>query len=115
MISKGCLYHIVRVQDLDSEMPPVESVLVVSKLLDVFPNDLLGIPIEREIRFGIHLLPDTNSNSILRYRMAPAESKELKAQLKDLLDKGFIRPIISPWGALVLFEKKYGSLRMCID
>ena len=64
MISKGFLYHIVRVQDLDSEMPPVESVLVVSKLLDVFPNDLLGIPLEREIDFGIDLLPDKNPISV---------------------------------------------------
>ena len=48
--------------------------------------------------------------------MAPAELKELKAQLKDLLDKGFIRPSISPWGSPVLFvKKKDGSLRMCID
>ena len=48
--------------------------------------------------------------------MAPAELKELKEQLKDLLDKGFIRPSKSPWGAPVLFvRKKDGSLRMCID
>ena len=60
MISKGCLYHIVRVQDLDSEIPLIESVPVVSELPDVFPNDLPGISPEREIDFGIDFLPDTN-------------------------------------------------------
>src|SRR5262249_4756013 len=50
------------------------------------------------------------------YRMAPTKLKELKVQLKDLLDKGFIRPSSSPWGAPVLFvKKKDGSLRLCID
>ncbi|WMV19509.1 hypothetical protein MTR67_012894 [Solanum verrucosum] len=84
--------------------------------LDVFPDDLPGIPPEREIDFGIELLLDTQPISIPPYRMAPVELKELKTQLKDLLDKGFIQPNISPWGAPVLFVKnKDGSLRMCID
>ncbi|KAL4032611.1 hypothetical protein IC575_005691 [Cucumis melo] len=48
--------------------------------------------------------------------MAPAELKELKVQLQELLDKGFIRPSVSPWGAPVLFvKKKDGSMRLCID
>ena len=82
----------------------------------MFPEDLPGIPPEREIEFGIDLLPDTQPISIPPYRMAPAELKELKEQLKDFLDKGFIRPSISPWGAPVLFvRKKDSSLRMCID
>ncbi|WMV43384.1 hypothetical protein MTR67_036769 [Solanum verrucosum] len=89
---------------------------VVNEFPEVFPEDLPGVPPEREINFGIDLLPDTQPISIPPYRMAPAELKELKEQLKDLLDKGFIRPSISPWGALVLFvKKKDGSLRMCID
>ena len=95
MISKGCLYHIVRVQDLDSEVPPIESVHVVSEFLDVFPNDLPGIPPKWEIDFGIDLLSDMNPISIPPYRMAPAKLKELRAQLKDLPVKGFIRPSIS--------------------
>ncbi|XP_069151890.1 uncharacterized protein [Solanum lycopersicum] len=64
----------------------------------VCPNDLPGTPREQEIDFGIDLLPDTNIISIPPYWMALAELKKLKAQLKDLLDKGFIRPSISPWG-----------------
>ena len=93
---KGCLYHIVRFQDLDSEVFPIESSPIMSEFLEVFPNDLSGIPPEREINFGIDLLPDTNPISISPYRMAPSELKELKVQLKYLLDKGFIRPSISP-------------------
>src|SRR5688572_26991763 len=116
MISKGCIYHIVRVRDVESEVPPLESVPVVSQFPDVFPDDLPGMPPEREIDLGIDLLPDTRPISIPPYRMAPVELKELKEQLKDLLDKGFIRPSISPWGAPVLFvRKKDGTLRMCID
>ena len=88
----------------------------MKEVLEVFPNDLLGIPPEREIDFGIDLLSDKSPISIPPYRMAPAELKDLRVQLKDLLDKGFIRPSISPWSALVLFvKKKDGSLKMCID
>ncbi|WMV58889.1 hypothetical protein MTR67_052274 [Solanum verrucosum] len=83
---------------------------------EVFPDDLPGVPPEREIDFGIDFLPDTQPISILPYRMAPVELKELKEQLKDLLDKGFITPSISPWGAPVLFvKKKADSLKMYID
>ncbi|KAH0636085.1 hypothetical protein KY290_036497 [Solanum tuberosum] len=105
MISKGYLYHLVRVKDSSSESPTLESVPVVNEFPEVFPDDLPGVPPEREIDFGIDLLPDTQPISIPPYRMAPAELKELKEQLKDLLDKGFIRLSISPWGAPVLFRQ----------
>ncbi|XP_069155744.1 uncharacterized protein [Solanum lycopersicum] len=90
MISKGHLYHNVRVQDLDSKIPPIELVLVVREFLEVFPNDLLGIRPERKIELGIKLLTNTNPISVPLYQMALTELKELTAQLKDLLDKGFI-------------------------
>ena len=94
----------------------IDLVPVVREFLEVFPNDHLGIAPEREIDFGIHLLSDTNPFSIPSYWMALAELKELKAQLKDLLDNGFIQPSISPLGAPILFVKNMdGSLRMCID
>ena len=89
MISKGCIYHIVRVQDLDSEIPPIELVAVVSDFSEVFPDNLPGIPPLWEIYFGIDLLPEINPISIHPYQTAPIELKELKAQLNDLLDKGF--------------------------
>ena len=68
------------------------------------------------MKFTIDLIPRTEPISIPPYRMAPVELRELKAQLEELLSKGFIRPSISPWGASVLFvKKKDGSLRLCID
>ena len=88
----------------------------MNEFLDVFLEDLPGVPPLREIDFGINLETDTKSMSIPPYRMALAELKELNLQLKDLTDKGFIQPSISPWGAPVLFvKKKDGTLRMCID
>ena len=84
MISKGYFYHLVWVKDSSSETPTLGSVPVVSE----FPEDLPGVPPERKINFGIDLLPDTQPISIFLYRMAPTKLKELKEQLKELLDKG---------------------------
>ena len=83
MIAKGCLYHIVRFQDLDFEIPPIVSFPVVSESTEVFPNDLPIIPPKWIFDFGIDLSLDTNSISIPHYRMDLIELKELKAQLKD--------------------------------
>ena len=105
----------MRVRDLESDVPPIESVYVVRAFSEVFPKDLLGIPPEWEIDFGIDLMPNKKPISIPPYQMAPTELKELKTQLNDFLDKGFIQPSLSPWGALVLFVKKDGSLKMCMD
>ena len=82
----------------------------------MFPEDLPRVPPEKEINFGIDLLLDTQAIFIPPYRMAPEKLRELKEQLKYLLDKGFIRPSVSSWGKLILFmHKKDSSLRMCID
>ncbi|KAF3631896.1 putative Cysteine/Histidine-rich C1 domain family protein [Capsicum annuum] len=96
LISKGCLYHLIWVKDSSAESLPLQSVPVVNEFLEVFPDDLQGIPPDREIDFGIDLLLDTHPISIPPYRMAPAELKELKEQLADLLDKGFICYNVSP-------------------
>ncbi|WMV13704.1 hypothetical protein MTR67_007089 [Solanum verrucosum] len=115
MIYKGFIYHLLRVRDVNSETPIVESVLVANEFLEVFLDDLPGIPPEREVDFCIDFLPDTQPISIPPYRMASAELEEIKDKLKDFLDKGLIHPNISLWGALVLFvRKKDGSARMCI-
>ncbi|XP_070054641.1 uncharacterized protein [Nicotiana tomentosiformis] len=112
MINKGCIYHLVRVTDTDTEAPILESVPVVNEFSEIFPDEILGIPPNRYI----DVMPDMQPISISPYRMAPTELKELKEKLKDLLEKGFIRPSVSPWGASVLFiRKKDRSLRMCID
>ena len=77
--------------------------------------DLPGVPPDRDIDFDIDLEPGTKPISIPPYRMTPTELKELKDQLQDLLSKGFICPNVSPWGAPVLFVKKDGTMKMCID
>ncbi|GJT57387.1 putative reverse transcriptase domain-containing protein [Tanacetum coccineum] len=81
-----------------------------------FPEDLSGLPPTRQVEFQIDLIPDVAPVAWARYRLTPFEMKELSEQLKELSDKGFIRPSSSPWGALVLFvKKKDRSFRMCID
>ena len=93
-----------------------EDIPIVKEFPDVFLDDISGLPPDRAIEFVIELVIGTEPISIPPYRMAPAELKELKAQLEELLRRGFIRPSTSPWGALVLFvKKKDGSLRLLID
>ena len=88
----------------------------MNEFQDVFPIDLSGLPPDRDVEFTIELLPGTAPISVTPYRMAPTELRELKTQLQELLEKGYIRPSISPWGAPVLFvKKKDGTLRLCID
>ena len=89
---------------------------MVNEFLDVFLDELLGLPPDREVEFTIELVPRVAPISISSYRMAPVELKELKTQLQELLDKGFIRPSVSPWGAPVLFVKKKDEImRLCIN
>ncbi|WMV49999.1 hypothetical protein MTR67_043384 [Solanum verrucosum] len=90
MIAKGCIYHLLWVRDVDSVTPTLQSILIKNEFPKVFPDDLRSIPIEREIDFGIDLLVDKQPISIPPYRMASAELKKLKKQLKDFLDKGCI-------------------------
>ena len=86
------------------------------EFVDVFPDELPGLPPQRVVDFGIELHTGTLPISMNPHRMAPVELQELRVQLHELLDKGFIRPSTSPWGALVLFAKKKGkTLRLCID
>ena len=83
---------------------------------DVFPEDLPGLPLDRDIEFKIDLISGTTRISRRPYRMPPNELAELKKQLQELLENGLIRPSSSPWGCLALFVKKMDkSLRMCVD
>ncbi|KAK9100149.1 hypothetical protein Scep_023579 [Stephania cephalantha] len=94
----------------------IEDVPVVRDFVDVFPDDLPGLPPPRAIEFIIELIPGTQPIASRPYRMSPSEHEEVRRQLDDLLEKGFIHPSMSPWGAPVLFvKKKDGSMRMCID
>ncbi|GKF89545.1 hypothetical protein Tco_0263508, partial [Tanacetum coccineum] len=77
--------------------------------------DLPGLPLTRQVEFQIDLVPGAAPVARAPYRLASSEMEELSAQLRELSDKGFIRPISSPWGVPVLFvKKKDGSFRMCI-
>jgi hypothetical protein len=97
-------------------IPEIEDIPVVCEFLDVFPEDLLGLPPERDVEFVIELKPGTTPISRRSYRMPPNELVELKTQLQDLLEKGFIQPSSSPWGCPAIFvKKKDQTLRMCVD
>ena len=116
MLRKGYQGYLAFVVDRRQEGTRLEDIPIVKEFPDVFPDDISGLPPDREVEFTIDLIPGTEPISIPPYRMAPAELRELKAQLEELLSKGFIRPSISPWGAPVLFvKKKDGSLQLCID
>ena len=79
---------------------------VVCEYEDVFPDELSGLPPHRDVDFFIELHPGTSPISMTPHRMAPVELQELKVQLQELLDKGFIIPNTSLWGAPVLFSKR---------
>ena len=116
ILRKGCQGYLSFVVDRRQEGTRLEDIPIVKEFPDVFPDDISGLPQDREVEFTIDLIPGTEPIYIPPYRMAPAELRELKAQLEELLSKGFIRPSISPWAAPVLFVKnKGGSLRLCID
>ncbi|WVZ59152.1 hypothetical protein U9M48_009344 [Paspalum notatum var. saurae] len=102
--------------NFNMEAKALEEIPVVCEYPDVFPEELPGMPPDRDVEFIIDLFPGTAPIAKRPYRMAPAELAELKEQLRELQQKGFIRPSSSPWGAPVLFvTKKDGSMRMCID
>ncbi|KAL5548997.1 hypothetical protein UlMin_004228 [Ulmus minor] len=116
-IADGCTGFLASVLDTTKKgKDELKDVPVVNEFVSVFPEDLPGLPPDREVTFEIELLPGTAPISKAPYRMAPVELRELQVQLQELLDKGFIRPSYSPWGAPVLFVKnKDGTLRMCVD
>ncbi|GJT88176.1 putative reverse transcriptase domain-containing protein [Tanacetum coccineum] len=94
----------------------IKDVPILRDFLEVFPEDFPGLPQTRQVEFHIELIPRAAPLAHAPYRLAPAEMKELAEQLKELYDKGFIRPSSSSWGAPILFvKKKDGSFRMCID
>jgi hypothetical protein len=97
-------------------IPEIQDIPVVCEFLDVFPEDLSGLPPERDVEFVIELKPGMAPISRRSYRMPPNELAELKTQLQDLLEKGFIQPSSSPWGCPAIFVKnKDQTLWMCVD
>jgi hypothetical protein len=103
-------------QVYEAIIPELQDIPVVCEFPDVFPEDLPRLPPERDVEFVIELNPGTTPISRRSYRMPPNELAELKTQLQDLLEKGFIRPSSSPWGCPAIFvKKKDQTLRMCVD
>ncbi|GAV82850.1 RVP_2 domain-containing protein [Cephalotus follicularis] len=106
-LEKGCEGFLAHVVDRRKEKGKnIEEVPIVNEFPDVFPVDLVSLPPKRSMEFVIDLLPSTAPISKSPYQMVPAELRQLKLQLQDLVDKGFVRPSVSPWGAPVLFVKK---------
>ncbi|GKC16241.1 hypothetical protein Tco_1013023 [Tanacetum coccineum] len=107
---KGCpnfLAHVTTKETEDkSEKKRLEDVPIVRDFLEVFPEDLSGLPLTRQVEFQIDLIPGAAPVVRAPYRLAPSEMKELSDQIQELSDKGFIRPGSSPWGAPILFVKK---------
>ena len=98
------------------EVKRLADIPVVCEYPDVFPDDLPGMPPDRNVEFVIELQPGTAPISRIPYRMPPNELAELKKQLQELLDKGYIRPNTSAWGCPALFvKKKDQNLRLCVD
>ncbi|GJV38752.1 putative reverse transcriptase domain-containing protein [Tanacetum coccineum] len=117
---KGCLVFLANVNTKEtkdkSEKKRLEDVPIVRDFPNVFPEDLSGLPLTRQVEFQIDLIPGAAPVARAPYRLAPSIMKELSEQLKELSNKGFIRPSSLPWGAPVLFvKKKDGSFQMCID
>nr|GEW06670.1 putative reverse transcriptase domain-containing protein [Tanacetum cinerariifolium] len=117
---KGCHVFLAHVTTKEAEgkleKKRLENIPIVRDFLEVFPEDLSGLPPTQQVVFQIDLILGAAPVARAPYRLAPSEMKELSEQLKELSNKGFIRPSSSPWGAPVLFvKKKDGSFRMCID
>jgi len=106
LLRQRCVGYLCYATEVKGEEMKIEDIPVVREFPDVFLEKLPGLPPQREIDFEIELVPSAQPISKAPYRMAPTELKELKAQLDELLQKGFIRPSASPWGAPVLFMKK---------
>ena len=115
-MKEGCQVFMAQVTESKSSERQLDDVPIVRDFPEVFPEELPGIPPVRQVEFQIELVPGAAPVAKAPYRLAPSEMEELSEQLKELSDKGFIRPSSSPWGAPILFvKKKDGSFRMCID
>ena len=115
-LRKSCEAFLDLILDSKREQVNLGNIPMIREFPDVFPKELPGVPLEREVDLSIEVVQGMTLISREPYRMTPTKLKELKTQLQELLDKGFIRPSVSPWVASVLFvKKKDGTLRICID
>ncbi|XP_074366170.1 uncharacterized protein LOC141707082 [Apium graveolens] len=113
-LRQGFQAYLAHVIDIEKHTPNIKEIPVVNEFEDVFLEELPGLPPDREIEFTIDLAPGTQPISKAPYRMAPIEIKELVTQLQELLEKGVIRPSVSPWGAPTPHEHAE-HLRLTLD
>ena len=119
-VRKGCEVfdvHIINNEQIDKKYKPgFEDISILQDFADVFSEEIPRLPPKRDLDFTIELIPGVVPNSKDPYWMKILELNELKLQLQELIDKNYVRPSVSPWGALVLFvKKKDNTLRLCID
>ncbi|KAF5481414.1 hypothetical protein F2P56_002065 [Juglans regia] len=112
-IACGADAFLAQVASTPSEKKSLADIPVVEEFPDVFVDELPGLPPVRDMEFVIDLEPGAALVHKAPYRMAPAELKELKTQLQELVDKGFIQPSTSPWGAPVLLSRRKMVLSEC--
>ena len=120
VVQKGCKDFAVTITNEEhinnEEKIKLEYIPILRGYSDVFSEEILGLPPKRELDFTIELVPDAVPNSEVPYRTNILELNELKSQLKELIDKKYIIPNVSPWGAPIIFIKnKDGTMRLCID
>jgi hypothetical protein len=100
---------------VENDKPRLENHPILREYKYVFTEEVPSLPPRRDVDFSIELVPRAMLISIRPYRMSTSKLVELKLQLKEMWDKGYICPSVSPWGALALFMKnKDGTLRLCI-
>jgi hypothetical protein len=114
---KGFPLYVVQVlNSIKDQKPSLEENPILKYFRDVFPEEVSGLPPKRDIDFSIELVLGVVPMSRTPYRMSTLDLVELKLQLKEILDKGYIQPSVSPWEAPTLFIKKNnGTLRLCIE
>ena len=110
VVRKGCklfVVHLINNKHIDKDdKMKFDDIPILHQFSYVFPEEILGLPPKRDLDFTIELVPGVIPNSKAPYQMNILELNKLKLQLKELIENNYIRPSVSPWGALVLFIKK---------
>ncbi|XP_071704576.1 uncharacterized protein [Rutidosis leptorrhynchoides] len=115
LVTSGCIAFLAHVIDTQKEAQSFSDIPVVSDFEEVFPDELPGVPPERQVEFRIELVPGATPIAKTPYRLAPTEMRELMNQIQELLKKGFIRPSSSPWGAPVFEDEHEKHLRKILE
>ena len=114
-LKKGLPLYILKINKPE-KVEKVQEPSWLREYQDVSPKEMTNLPPKRELDHEIELIPRAQPIARLPYKMSPSKALELKNQLNQLLEQGFIKPSVLPWGAPVLFQKKKdGTFWLCID